>query len=528
MRKITFILLLFFVGLTAAQELNYTIKLIDANSELSDFGVAYNGENEIVFASSRSLKAVKSSLWGENNQPFLRLFKGVVSEEGEISNIKQYSQLKNAKYHESNVAFSKDGKTVYFSRNNYINKKSKRSNKGINLIQMYKGEIGVNGEWINIVSMPFNNDDYQTGHPVLNKDETKLYFTSDMPGNFGGTDIYVVDVNKNGSYGIPKNLGYKVNTKGKEMFPFVDENDVLYFSSDGYLDGQGGLDIYALNLLDTKNNVGAKNLGFPINSEQDDFSLVFRKGMRQGHFSSNRKGGRGDDDIYSFVESTPIKLECNQVITGIAKHRGTNKLLPGVRVVLYNTNGEILESVKTDESAVFKFDVGCNKGYKIVGSKLDYYDDRAYLTTNDKLDAVLNLELNLAQSEFVKTRGLLMININPIYFDSNESFIREDAAIELEKVVRTMKKYPELKIELGSHTDSRATEEYNWALSERRAKSSVAWLIARGVSAANISGKGYGETNLLIKCSKEIKCSKSEDQLNRRTEFVILNPEIIK
>ena len=172
--------------------------------------------------------------------------------------------------------------------------------------------------------MPFNDDNYQTGHPVLNKDETKLYFTSDMPGTIGSTDIFVVDINDDGTYGAPKNLGPNVNTVRKEMFPYIDGNDILYFSSDGYREGKGGLDIYVVDLDD---ELPPKNLGFPINSRKDDFSLVFRSGMREGHFSSNREGGKGDDDIYYFKEIVPLKLGCDQLVTGIVRERGNQKLI---------------------------------------------------------------------------------------------------------------------------------------------------------------------------------------------------------
>jgi outer membrane protein OmpA-like peptidoglycan-associated protein len=525
MRKITFILLVLCIGLTTAQEFNYTIKKIDVNTKYSDFGVTYFGENEAVFASTRTRKPVRTGLWETNRQPYLDLFKGTVSPDGDIVNVKPFSKKISTKYHESNVAFTKDLQVVYFSRNNYIKGKFTKDNRGRNLIQLYKAHVGKDGEWVDVEPMPFNDDNYQTGHPVLNKDETKLYFTSDMPGSIGSTDIFVVDINDDGTYGVPKNLGPNVNTVRKEMFPYIDENDVLYFSSDGYREGKGGLDIYGVNLND---KLPPKNLGFPINSRKDDFSLVFRPGMREGHFSSNREEGIGDDDIYYFKEIVPLKLGCDQLVTGVVRDRVTKNLLPGAKVDLYNANGEVIETVIADSHAAFKFNVDCNVSYKVIGSKVDYTEDTEIFTTNYDANLELSLGLNLKESEFVRIRGLLMVAINPIYFDLDKSFIRADAAIELEKVARIMLKYPELKIKLGSHTDSRAPDKYNWSLSERRAQSSLAWLIARGVNASNISGKGFGETKLVNKCSSDVKCSEAEHQLNRRTEFVILNPEAIK
>lgn len=528
MRKITFILLIFYTGIILAQEANYTIENINTNTKYSDFGVTYYGEDEAVFASSRTLKAGKAEIWYGNKEPFLELFIGKLIDNGEIQDIRHFSKKINSKYHESNVSFTKDLKTVYFSRNNYIKGKSTKSKKGINLIQLYRAEITETGEWINITPMPFNSRNHQTGHPVLNKDETKLYFTSDMAGSIGGTDIFVVDVNEDGTYGEPQNLGSKVNTRGKEMFPFIDENDVLYFSSNGFIDGRGGLDVYAISIPDLDKDTKAVNLGYPINSKWDDFNLVYRSGIREGHFSSNREGGKGNDDIYYFKEQVPLELNCSQSVKGVVRERVSKRIIPGATVDLYNSKGEVIQTVIADNLARFNFNVDCSASYKVVGSKTDYTEDTEYFVTNYDADLELSLGLNLVESEFVRIRGLLMIAINPIYFDLDKSFIRTDAAIELEKVVTIMTKYPGIKVDLRSHTDSRAPDDYNWKLSDRRAKSSIAWLIKRGIDASRITGRGYGETELTNRCSNDVKCSEAEHQLNRRTEFVILNPEMIK
>jgi outer membrane protein OmpA-like peptidoglycan-associated protein len=528
MRKITFILLLLCASLTTGQESYYTIKNIDQNTKLSDFGVSYFGETEAVFASSRTKRANRSLLW-TNKQPFLQLYKGTLSDDGEIDSLQSFSQKINTKYHESNVTFTKDLKTVYFSRNNYYKGKYTKDANGTNLIQMYKANIGENGVWTDIVPMPFNNREYQTGHPVLNNDETKLYFTSDMPGSLGETDIFVVDINSDGTYGTPQNLGYNVNTVGKEMFPFIDNNDLLYFSSDGYLEGKGGLDIYVADLND---KLPPKNLGLPINSNKDDFSFVYRSGMKKGHFSSNRDGGKGDDDIYSFVDNRVAPLvakECNQIANGVVRVKGTNELLPGAKVDLYDGKGRLLESVYADSYARFTFKVDCKSFYKVVGSKRGYQPDNTSFTSTEEADLELDLGLNLASlNEFITQRDLVMININMIYFDLDKSFIRPDAAIELDKVIRVMKKYPLIKIELGSHTDSRSSDRYNRDLSNRRATSTKSWLVNRGISTYRITERGYGETQLVNHCSDGVKCSEAEHQMNRRTEFVILNPEVIK
>lgn len=533
MKKITILLLLFCVGLLRAQEYetkteeNYTIKNLAVNTMYQDYGASYSGGNTIIFASSRKSKSIRNKVWEGNDQPFLQLYKGVFNEDGEITNVELFSKKINSKYHDADVTFTKDLKTIYFTRNNYLDKKFKKDTLNWNLNQLYKATLNDKEEW-EVKQMPFNNDNYQTGHPVLNSTEDKLYFISDMLGGYGKTDIYVVDILNDSTYSKPRNLGPNVNTQGKEMFPFVDENELLYFSSNGYIDGMGGLDVYVTRLKDGIPVKKAENIGRPINSDKDDFAFVRKQGTNLGYFSSNRKGGKGDDDIYSFVELNPLNFDCIQYAQGVVRDRKSGALIPGALVELFNQAGELLESVIADEYGVFNFKVNCETPYKVVGSKQDYSIDSKEFITSNVHDLELELGLQIETTDFVLIRGLLMVNINPIYFDLDKSFIREDAAIEIEKVVRIMKKYPEIKIELGSHTDSRAPDAYNFKLSNKRAKSSIDWIIKRGIDPSRIKGQGFGETQLVNKCSNDVSCTEAEHQLNRRTEFVIVNPEAIK
>ncbi len=527
MKRITLIVLLFCVAFANAQEKSYSIKNISSNTKYQDFGVSYYGENTAVFSSSRKDKSIRKRVWIINKQPFLELYKGSIGEAGDITSVSHFSKVLNTRYHESNVTFTKDLKTVYFSRNNYLDKKFKKDSTGMNLIQLYKAKVGEDGNWNEITPMPFNSDNYQTGHPVLNDAEDKLYFISDMPGTHGLTDIYVVDIHSDGSYGTPINLGATVNTSKKEMFPYIDTHNVLYYSSSGFSDSKGGLDIYATKLGKSFGYHTPMNLGFPINSNKDDFSFVKQTGKNVGYFSSNRKGGKGDDDIYSFKELIPPSFACSQEIIGVARDKISGALLPGTLVSLYQGE-EKVESVIVGNDATFKFRADCDIDYKVVAEKKNYKNDAKQLKTSDKDEVKVSLELYLEEEEFVRVRGILMVNIQPIYFDLDKAEIRDDAAIELEKVFVIMNKYPEIKINLGSHTDSRAPDLYNFKLSERRAKSSVDWIVSKGISSNRIIGKGYGESRLVNRCSNGVKCSELEHQLNRRSEFVIINPEVIK
>ena len=527
MKKIILIILFFSAGLINAQEMNYSIKNISENTKLSDFGVTYFGESSAVFASARRDISIRNRKWSFNNQPYLELFKGKLTNDGEISDVELFSDNINSKYHESNVTFTKDLKTVYFSRNNYINKKATKDEDGWVLIQMYKATVGADGEWTNITPMPFNSDNYQTGHPVLNDAENKLFLTSDKPGGLGRTDIYVVDINSDGTYGEMVNLGPNVNTKRKEMFPYIDANDVLYFSSNGFAGGYGKLDVYATKILGNEAIEPALNLDQPINSPEDDFGFTFKPGENWGHFSSNREGGKGDDDIYYFQELAPIEFACEQFVDGLVREKSTGALLPGALVTLYGAEGEKIESIIADKYASFSFKVDCETAYEVVATKENFNKDTEGFETSDVRDLELSIGLTLTENEFINVRGQLMVNVNPIYFDLDKAEIRDDAAIELEKVVRIMLKYPKIKIDFGSHTDSRAADKYNWDLSNRRAKSSLEWIISKGIDASRITGKGYGETQLVNKCADGVRCSEDEHQLNRRTEFIIVNPEAV-
>lgn len=527
MKKYTLIVCLLFGVFLNAQEVNYTIKNLEVNSIHQDFGITIVRDSLVVFASTRNRKSIRKKRYIANSQSFLELYKGKIGDDGEIIDVEPLSKALNSKFHDANVTFTKDYKTIYFTSGNYENKKIVKDTLGWNLNQIYKAAVYGDGEFGEIESMPFNNDNYQTGHPMLNKDETKLYFISDMPGTLGLTDIFVVDINKDGSYGEPQNLGPNVNTEGKEMFPYVDADDVLYYASDGKEDGFGGLDIYATLLVNNEAVNGSINIGEPMNSESDDFALVYRNGKSSGYFSSNREGGKGDDDVYYFDEINPIVFECNQTVIGEAKDAKSNEILINAKIEVYDKNGRMLINTSSDESGNFSFKIDCGIEYEIVGSKEDYSTASKHVVSNKQNNLAISIVLNL-EPVFVEISGELILSIPSIYFDLDKSNIREDASIDLQKVIDIMNKSSEIIIEYRSHTDSRGSDSYNLKLSENRARATASWLIEHGINTSRISGNGFGETQLLNKCSNGVPCSDQEHQLNRRSEFVIMNPEVIK
>ena len=526
MKKITLIIVLLIGAGVYSQ--NYNIKNIDANTKYSDFGVTYYGENTAIYASSKKTKQSRNRKWYLNSQPFLDLYKATVTNTGEFTGSELFSKDLNTKMHESNVTFTKDLKTVYFSRDNYNSKKYKTDDKGWVLIQLYKADIDAEGNWKNITKLPFNSDQFDTGHPSLNANDNKLYFTSNRPGSMGLTDIWAVDINKDGTYSEPYNLGPEVNTVKSEMFPHIDADNVLYYSSDGKKDGNGGLDIYAIEVQDKKGIGEAVNLGFPINSAKDDFSLVFQSGKKIGHFSSNREGGKGNDDIYKFVEQIPLPYNCKQIVSGVITDEETKEVLANAKVTLFDEDMNVISDMIANEKGEYKFEeLECEKTYFVRAESKDYETVETSVVTGS---APGETTAKLPITKRVKQVGVgsdlaKAFDIKIIYFDLDKSNIRPDAALQLEKILQVMKQYPTMKVDVRSHTDCRQTAKYNQALSDRRAKSTIAWLVKNGVAADRLTGKGYGESQLVNDCgcepTNESKCSEEEHQANRRSEFII-------
>lgn len=488
-KKIAFIIIVLCTSTLIAQEASYSIKNLASNTEYRDFGVNFYGKKRAVLASSQG-------------KDLLDLMIGDIQKDGDIINRKNFSNEINTKFYESNAVFTKDLQTVYFTRSDYLNGKVFKSKTGVILNKLYRAQKGAKGKWVNIEMLPFNRVNYQAGHPALNKAEDKLYFTSDMPGSRGLTDIYVVDIYADGSIGNPKNLGEVVNTSEKEMFPFIDENDVIYYSSDGFKNNIGGLDIYATKLNEDGTYYNPVNLGESINSTKDDFSFVKLIDTNMGYFTSNRDGGKGDDDIYSFVENKPLDFECDRYAKGQIINKCTGELSLGAIAILYNENGMELERQVVGENATYSFKIECNEVYKVIGN------NEVYSSNVD---------------EFIVKGDKLIVKLETIYFDLNSSYLRAQSITELDKVVQIMRKYPEIIIQSNSHTDSRANDAYNDWLSNRRAKRSMDYILSKGIYPNRISAKGYGETLLTNSCFNGTVCSEADHQLNRRTEFEIVN-----
>jgi outer membrane protein OmpA-like peptidoglycan-associated protein len=341
-----------------------------------------------------------------------------------------------------------------------------------------------------------------------------------MPGTLGLSDIFKVKINEDGSFGIPENLGNTINTEGKETFPFVTDETELYFASDGH-PGLGGLDVFVSKMNADGTFDEVQNVGDGVNSPKDDFAYLIDTKSRKGFFTSNREGGQGYDDVYKFLETR--KLKCEQELYGTVTDLATSQVLPDAKIILFDNLFNTINTTSSDQKGYYAFAVDCGKNYNVRASK-DNYTTKEQKVFIKKENGKTNLDIALEKAVCKVAVGDDLgkcFGIKMIYFDFDKSDIRMEAALDLEKILDVMNQYPLMKLDIRSHTDSRGTSKYNEALSDRRAKSTINWLVKNGVKANRLVGKGYGETMLVNKCSDGVECTEEEHQLNRRSEFMI-------
>lgn len=498
----------------------YQIEDAGINSKYSDYGsFVYN--NKIYFASARDTGNFTQRKHKWTGEYFTNIYNADLDPATETaSKVNKFKSAINTKFHEASPVFTKDGKTVYFTRNNYIDGKKGKDESKVTLIKLYRAELGKDNKWTNITELPFNSNNYSTAHPALSPDEKTLYFASDMPGSFGESDLYKVTINSNGGYGPPQNLGNTINTEGKETYPYLTSENEIYFASDGH-PGLGGLDVFVANIDNSGKISNIQNVGADVNSPKDDFAYIIDPETRRGFFTSNKDGGQGSDDIYRFLETR--RLKCIQQLYGIISDAETGLALPGAKVTLYDDQMNLKNSAVADGSGLYTFDVECGKTYYVRAEKPEFTTKEVSIAI-DKTSGKTNLPIALEKATCKVTVGDDLgkcFGIKMIYFDLDKSNIRTEAALDLEKILVVLNDYPTMKLDIRSHTDSRASHQYNEALSDRRAKSTVQWLIKNGIAPNRLTGKGYGETELVNKCADGVSCTEEEHQANRRSEFII-------
>ena len=497
------------------------------NSPMSDFSPIFYQKDQMVFSSSRDSSFLVSRKYKWNNQPYLDLYIGKRdSMERDVENVKKLSPAINTKYHEASASFSPDGQTVYFTRNNY-KKKLRRDDDGVNHLTLFRS-VKENGKWSRPKELPFNSKNYSTGHPAVSPDGKKLYFVSDMPGGLGGTDIYVVDIYEDGEYSKPRNLGTAVNSRRKEMFPYVSGN-ALYFSSNRS-DGYGGLDVYQSNYRYGEFDL-AVNLGEPINSRRDDFSFIIDEEKKSGYFASNRPGGKGSDDIYSFtnmVEPAPIA----GVISGRVIDQETGEILIGAEISLVNDQNRIIRKEVSNEEGVFRFeDLDRYSSFTIQTSLASYKQSTQDAVWEVKTEQTLAMEVPLEKDPYVQEDflvqedGDLRLKNDRILFAFDSYRITRDSKEILDEMVQVFLENPGLVVRIDSHTDSRGSNQYNQWLSEKRAESTRDYLLSQGVNPAQIADSvGHGEDDPQAKCTQAMEpCEENLHKQNRRSVFEIVS-----
>ena len=506
----------------------FELSNIGFNSTLSDFAPTFY-QGRLVFASNRAKRSATKRIHDWNDQPFLDIYGVSIGDDVTKRGAQKFSKKINSKYHESTAAFTKDGMTMYFTRNNYTNKDYKEDEEGTNRLKLYRAKRAEDtGDW-EVEELPFNSDEYSVAHPALSLDEKTLYFASDMPGGKGLSDLYKISI-EGDSFGDAVSLGDGINTEGRETFPFVSEDGKIYFSSNGHL-GLGGLDVFVADMNGPNSFGEVFNLGRPINSPQDDFTFIIKKNGL-GYFASNREGGVGDDDIYSFKSTRPLitSRQCKQNMEGVVRDDRNEDPIANAKVYLINADGNVIDEKISEYDGSFKFEgLTCSAQFAVRSQKKGYSTaEKPFATgkTNGTVERTLYMRQGNDLGPTAAAPGADLVKIlglNIIYFDLDKDYIRADAEIELRKVIAVMKLYPTMKIDVRSHTDSRAKDAYDMDLSERRAQSTINYIVkVGGIDASRLTGRGYGETQLLNRCSNGVPCSEYEHQLNRRSEFIIV------
>ena len=500
----------------------YVLRNLPINSANSDFGVANYG-NKILFASSRAGEGeLTKKTYAWNEQPYLNIYEAQRNTaNGNLTNDKLFEGL-NSQYHDAMICFNKENTRVYFSTNQLRKKgKLKTNEDGTSTLQIMLADV-VEGKIANIVSLSINSEEYSCSHPMLSEDGKFLYFVSNMENGMGETDIYRAPVKADGTVGSPKNLGPKINTPGREMFPTLQEGK-LYFSSDGHY-GIGGLDLFA-SKIKGDNFENPENLGRPFNSEMDDFNIYWTKAGVNGYLSSNRLGGKGDDDIYFFTKDDQ---NWYQDVFGNVKEQTTKEIIPFATVKVYDDLDSLIAETQADSLGRFEVQLPCSSTNRLVFSKENHSTEELDVTTpdtpkvpeeEDAEDVYLTLYKTLVKEE----DGVEKIIVNPIYFDYDKAEITPQAEVELNRVIDAMNKFPSIVIKIESHTDARGKDSYNLKLSDDRAKSTRDYLIEQGIDPNRIiSAVGYGEQQIKNKCKNGVECTDDEHFVNRRSDFIVV------
>ncbi|MBI3136136.1 MAG: OmpA family protein [Bacteroidetes bacterium] len=464
--------------------------------------IAY--QNGVVFAAeSEVFQGRKQSPWTGNS--YLDLYYMEKDNDGNwLSPVLLEGDI-NGRFHEGPATFSEDGSTVYFTRSNYYKRKMNVNEAHENNLKIFKASL-VEDKWTNLEELPFNSDDYSCGHPSITPDGKTMYFVSDMPGGYGGTDVYRTTL-ENGQWSSPENLGPVINTAGNELFPYIHSDGTLYFSSNAH-NSMGGLDVF-LTYYYNNRWMKPENLNYPLNTTSDDFGYVLNTNNITGFVSSSRTD---KDELYAFEKKPPVFN-----LYGMARKKGTDIPVEGVTVEITVGSSNDAVTMVSGKDGKFHYKLNPEEEYHLLCTKIGCF------TRTDKISTIglkysENFYADFEVEEIILDKPIVLENI---YYDFDKWAIRPDAAAELDKLVKLLKDNPTLYIEMGSHTDARGTDNYNLVLSDKRAKAAVDYLVSRGIDPKRLTWKGYGETVPVNECVNKVTCDEDKHQQNRRTEFKV-------
>ena len=492
----------------------YYVKTSPFNSAASDMAPTYFKDESLVFVSDRRADDHSGKTFKWTGRPFYNVYVAEKKDSLSFSKPTQLTGSVNTKYHDGPVTFSPDYNTMYFTRTYYdegfFGGSVKTDENDVVLLKIMSATFdSAKNKWSEPKDLPFVFKDYSVAHPTLSADGNTMYFSSNMPGGYGGLDLYKVTKNGN-SWSEPQNLGTTVNTLGDELFPFIAVDSTLYFSSNTH-PGLGGLDVFAAKMNTSGNFDNVRNVGIPINSAKDDFGYIVAKNNLTGYFSSNREAGTGSDDIYmyNFLKIT---------LKGTVVEKDSEDTLQDAQVILINKRTNATDTIRTGADGSFTFDLDAETEYVIKGDKERYAQEEKTFNTYGTTESRVIREV-LA----LKKLGLdVTVDLYNIYFDFDRSFIRRDASTDLDTLYKILNENPNISVEIGAHTDSRGSDIYNEKLSQRRAQAVVDYLIEKGIDRNRLEPKGYGEYKLTNECSNGVNCTPIQHQRNRRAHFKVI------
>jgi len=506
-----------------ASEQKFNIFNIDGNSPQADFAPTFYKE-KLLFSSSRSSNS--KSIYGPSGESYLDIYLARINHLGDVQNPNVFDKMPVSRYHKSTPHYAPELDKIFYILSNVENDKLSFDDNGKNALAI--GMVYETG-FFSFLLRDLSTSFY---YPFYDSSSDRLYFAANFDDGFGGTDLYYVSTNNGQIMSEPVNLGPRINSPGNEIAPYI-HNNSLYFSSDIFY-GLGGMDIYKANTRQDKTFSIPINLGRGINSEKDDFGFIIRGDDKEGfsgYFSSNRDGGKGNDDIYGFSIKEYLGPR-TFVLKGEIVEPLYKQGIADVTIRLRDLEGNLLKEFMTKSNGKYQVEIPWSDNLTIEIAKNRYSSfyksyNKSELEDLEKND--LNVEMVNINDIVTEREDKNVLDVKDFFFARGKSDVTADIAIELNKVIKMLGQFPQLQLQIESHTDSRGGNRSNKAISQKRADALRNYLLQNGVSTNQIiSATGYGEENIMNSCTNGVYCLDFLHKQNLRTLFVIQNFEEIK